>query len=97
MSQIPLNDAEMARNQGLVFRIALKRGKGQKWEYVEEPLDSIETAIARAKEVHGFEIGVFVVTNRSTGMLYWSSLDPGLFNSTVIELANYEYPYPLSE
>ena len=87
MSQIPHKDIEMAQEQGLFFKVAAKGGRGQKWQYVGDGTHSLEVAVARAREMSGYESAVFLAAKNGGGYLYWSSLSPELFNSTVIELA----------
>lgn len=92
MSEIPLKDVETARRDRLFFKVASKRAKGQKWIYVGEGTHSLQDALSQAQGLNAYESAVFVISRESFGSIYWSSLDPDLFNSTVIELASYIYP-----
>jgi hypothetical protein len=86
MCQVPLEDIEKASKRGLVFKVADKQGPGRRWQFVDEFIDSIEVAVARAKDMGGYESAVFLPTQQANGFLYWTSRDPELFNSTVLDL-----------
>jgi hypothetical protein len=87
-SQFSPEDLKMAREKGLLFEVATKSGKGQRWVTVGERTHSLEEALARAKDMVAFQSAVFVLDKHQAGTFYWSSDDPDLYNSTALRTAD---------
>lgn len=84
--QIPSEDLKMAVENRLLFKVVTKAGKGKRWERVGEDTHSLEEAIGQASSISAYQSGVFVVT-RNGSFIYWTSDEPDLYNSTVLNFA----------
>ena len=79
-------DARRARESGLVFDVVRKAGRGLRWEDVATDIEDLAEAVALAGEVQDYESGVVVKYSDVGGFLYWTSLEPGLLNSSVLSM-----------
>src|SRR5438034_6180963 len=57
-------------------------GRGTRWIEIERNIADLHDAMVLANNTKAYETGVFV----QGGFLYWTSVHPELFNSTVIKM-----------
>lgn len=76
------NDRALAHERGHRFDIARKDGRGTRWIEIERNVADLHDAMVLARDTKAYETGVFV----QGGFLYWTSVHPEIFNSTVIEM-----------
>lgn len=77
-------DARVARERGLKFKVMKKAGRGQRWETIEAGLEDLVEAVSLAGSIETYESGVLVYNPRGGGMIYWTSLHTDLLNSPVL-------------
>ncbi|MEM7331303.1 MAG: hypothetical protein AAF490_04355 [Chloroflexota bacterium] len=78
---IPQADVDLAFTYGYQFNVLQKNGRGKPWQTVFEDIPSLSEAMEKVTIIDAWETGVFTME----GTLYWSSLTPEVFNSTIIE------------
>jgi len=78
---IPSSDIEIAAQRALQFDVFTKDARGKPWTAHTRGL-SLGDAIGEAQRLSGtvYEVGVLV-----RGKIYWTTRDPDLFNSTVLQ------------
>ncbi|OJJ21032.1 hypothetical protein BKI52_10690 [marine bacterium AO1-C] len=81
---IPGRDIKESTSLGQRFGVYQKAGRGKPWIPVEEGITSLEYALSKAVEVQAWETGIIT----QSGLIYWTSHNPDLFNSTVIQYIN---------
>ena len=75
-------DLVAARSRGHLFFVATKDGTGMRWRDARLDIADLDEAMRFARGLEAYEVGVFV----QGGVLYWTSVHPGLLNSTVLTL-----------
>jgi hypothetical protein len=60
MSHPPPADLELARRERFEAQVGVKAGRGQRWEYVGEPIDLGEACMMAHSHV-AFEVGLFLL------------------------------------
>ena len=75
------DDRALAHERGHRFDVATKDGRGKRWIEIDRSIADLHDAMVLARDTKAYETGVFL-----QGFLYWTSIHPEVFNSTVIEL-----------
>ncbi len=81
LMNIPENDLELAANYGFRFYVAQREGPGETWHQISTDISFLTAAMEMARQTNAGEVGVFT----THGTFYWSSKDPEVFNSTILE------------
>lgn len=79
----PEEDFQLASQRRLTFYVGEKMKRGSPWLEILRTTDLTE-ALTRAQQIVNDEAGVLVET-RHGGFIYWTSLHPDVFNSTVLQ------------
>lgn len=85
--KIPEQDLHAGQSTSITFSIAVKTKKGGAWQD-QARVDDLQQAFSNLLAIEGdvYERGLFVHFGRRGGFVYWTSLAPGTFNSSVLEL-----------
>ena len=86
---LPREDIHVAHRSGrITFSVATKDRKGAPWADHVAGIRDLRAAFADARATTGdvYESGVFVHFEQSGGFLYWTSIAPEVFNSSVLRL-----------
>jgi hypothetical protein len=81
-------DAQTASLGGVLFTVAIKKKKAGKWEDVVPNIKDLKDAMMLASTIESFEVAIFAKSKVSGGFFYWSSKNPDLLSSEIIQLLN---------
>ncbi len=82
-------DRELAKTRGILFEVCSKAGQSQQWITIEKGIRDLDDAMILVNSLDGldvlYEVGIFVEI-QGLGFVYWTTKNPDLFNSSVIQL-----------
>ncbi len=81
---IPEDDLAISSKHEHQFGVYSKSAKRSPWK-LDTITDGLERAFDCVAEHSGYRIGIMVLSDDHSGTIYWTSRDPELYNSPVLQ------------
>ena len=82
----PNDDLKLCVEKNIKFRITVRQMSGKRWEETGLPPLSLLKAAERVEDLDEPQVCIWAITKTGSGVQYWKSEAPDLYNSSIFEL-----------